>query len=253
MQVGNRWTYDKFAHTYNFRPIDSTYQYHPDSLFSMLTVEVTRQLLIPRVPGTATDSILVTEFRTIDALFPFAGYYYYTRTSQWLLMQGYVAFGYPIQPRPAGMRSAYRLDNRTFGSLQEIIQFLERPISSTEAVDTMTREYPSLTSIKYPLTTGDQWTFRPQGRPWRIDKRTGASRWDAQQGLWYYEVRWLYDMNGDGVWDENISVVDRISTKGLLGRTIELLDLLVTTPSDPEGVGIVDIRDQYTVTSIAVP
>lgn len=251
MQIGNRWTYDRDSYTHNFRPIDSTYQFHPDSFFSTLTMDVTRQLLIPRIPGIAGDAILATEFRSQKSG-PFApSYLYYTQSSGLLLMQGYTG-GSLIQPGPAGSTHAYRLGDRSFSSTREAIRFLEEPLSFGSA-DSITREYPPLTSITYPLAAGDQWTFRPQGRPWRIDKRTGAARWDLQLRLWYYEVRWLYDMNGDGVWDENISVVDRISTKGLLGRTIELLDLLVTTPSDPEGVGIVDIRDQYTVTSIAVP
>jgi hypothetical protein len=157
-----------------------------------------------------------------------------------------------IHPGPAGSTYSYRVDNLSFRSVREVIQFLEEPRLSSEAANSITREYPPLTSITYPLVTGEQWTFRPQGRPWRIDKRTGALRWDAQLRLWYYEVRWLYDMNGDGVWDENISVVDKISAKGLLARRFDILNVLLTSSSGPEVVGYIDIRDEYTVTSMTV-
>lgn len=252
MQIGNRWTYDRFAHTYHFRPIDSTYQFHPDSFSSTITVDVTRKLLVPRVPETTTDSILVTEFRSVESGLSSPSYNYYTQPSGSLLLQGYVP-GSLIHPKPAGTLYSYHINDLSFRSVQELMHFLEEPLFSSEAVNSITREYPPLLSIVYPLTTGDQWTFRPQGRPWRIDKRTGALRWDLQQRLWYYEVRWLYDLNGDGVWDDNITVIDRISAKGLLGRTLNILDIIITSSSGPEIVGYVDMRDEYTVTSIAAP
>ncbi len=252
IQVGNQWTYNRLYYTHNFRPIDSTYQFHPDSFSNTLTMNVTRQLLIPRLPGTTQDHILATEFRSMESDLSTPSYLYYTQASGLLLLQGYVR-GSPIQPVPEGPRHAYRLGNRTFRSLREMIGFLEEPLSAG-ATDSIHREYPPLTSITYPLTTGDQWTFRPQGRPWSIDKRTGSSRWDAQLRLWYYEVRWLYDFNGDGEWDENISITDRISAKGVLSRTLDFLNLLVTTENNPDGyVGYVDVRDEYTVTSMMVP
>ncbi|MBM2846733.1 MAG: hypothetical protein HW407_2045, partial [Bacteroidetes bacterium] len=62
MHIGNRWNYDRLFYTHNFRPIDPTYQFQPDTFGSAFTVVVTRQLNIPRVPGVAGDSIVVTEF-----------------------------------------------------------------------------------------------------------------------------------------------------------------------------------------------
>ncbi len=250
MQIGNRWTYNRSFYTHNYRPIDSTYQFQPFSLSYTLTVEATKQLLLPRRPGIITDLIPVTEFRTVGTDRTSPSYSYYTQSSGWLYLQGYIPSSL-IDPQPAGQSQSFRLGERTFRSLQDAIRLLEEPISTT-ATDSITREYPPLTIIKYPLATGDQWTFRQSGRPWRIDKRTGESGWDPQFGLWYYEVRWLYDMNGDGVWDSDIIVTDRISVKGILRRRFDLLNLEVITENSPEAVGYVDVCDEYSASSLPV-
>jgi len=250
MHMGDRWNYNQLYYTYNFRPIDSTYQFQPDTFSSAFTTVVTRQLNIPRVPGAAGDSIVVTEFSSTGTGQQAPGLSYYSQTSDGLRLQGYFR-GSLILPTPSGAQYSITLADRSFGSLRELLQHVEEPISRTPP-DSMTREYPPLLSIKYPLQAGEQWTFRPNGCPWRIDKRTGAMRNDPVSGLWYHEVRWLYDMNGDGIWDNNISITDRISSKGLIRRTVDVRDILITTSGGPGVVGYVDVRDEYTLISMTV-
>ncbi len=250
ISVGSEWAYNRALYSDNFRPIDSTYQFEHFSFSSSVTVRATKQILLPRNPGTMTDLILATEFRSIESAPLRPSYHYYTQSGGLLLLHGYIPSSL-VFPRPINTSPAYCFANTTFRSLHEIMQFLEGPISTT-IVDSITREYPPLSSIKYPLATGDQWTFRPRGRPWRIDKRTGDSRWDPQLQLQYFEVRWVYDLNDDGSWDNNIFIVDRISARGLIRRAVTLLDILVIDEMADE-VGYVDYHEEYVVTSISLP
>ncbi|MCZ6776800.1 MAG: hypothetical protein O7D34_10130 [Ignavibacteria bacterium] len=57
--------------------------------------------------------------------------------------------------------------------------------------DTIIREIPPLTAIEHLLSAGTQWTFRPSGRPFRIDKQVGQEIYGSVNGMMfrYFEVR----------------------------------------------------------------
>jgi hypothetical protein len=253
MQTGNRWTYARSFYLHNYRPIDTSYHFQPPDTFRVaLSVDITGTATIPRIPHIAGDSITVTVFRARETSGPHMlhSHSYYGRSPDGLILHGYLG-GSLILPRPAESEYVFSVHGYTFRSLPELVAMFNEGVE-TVVQDSLIREYPPLLAIKYPLRQGDQWTFRRAGNPWRIDKRTGPMRLDPVWNVRYHEIRWLYDINHDGMWDDGILLVDRISEKGLVRRTIEIKDLVVSTAQSPDPVGYVDVTDETILVSMTV-
>jgi hypothetical protein len=64
-----------------------------------------------------------------------------------------------------------------------------------------------------------------------------------------FEVQWLYDMDNDGVTDTDLTVIDCIASEGLIQRTIQFSNIVIATSESPEGIGLIDGRQVYLLTS----
>ena len=82
----------------------------------------------------------------------------------------------------------------------------------------------------------------------------GQERYGSVNGMLfrYFEVNWLYEFDNDGAWAENIQLVDLISDKGLVKRTLELKDIVITSSSTPDPIGLVDAKEELVVTWVLV-
>jgi len=250
MRAGNQWVYQRIAFQYNFRPIDTTYHFQHDTLRSLNTVDVLGTVRLPRVPGVAGDSITTTVFRAQESPSTITpGFTFYTSSGAGLYMHGYDGSSL-IHPRPEPHNVLLMLNGQGFHSVRALVDYILEPLKT--AMPVIQREYPPLLSIKYPLTSGDQWTFRPAGRPWRIDKQTGPARRHFGLGVRYHEVRWLYDINNDGVWDDGISILDWVSEKGLIRRFIDLRNVILTGSQGPDPIGYVDVFDESMLLTMRV-
>ncbi len=254
LHIGNTWQYTRHMQSYNFRPlvpgaIDPHMNYQLEYV-----VEVTGEQRMQRVPSLSADSITVSEIRERDGMQPQTNsYVYLEQQTNALYRHGYAGATSSTPRPPAAGATRFLLAGHMFSSLDEMTRLFVDGLVSDHP-DTLVRDYPPLTSIKYPLRNGDQWTFRPTGRPWRIDKTTGPMISSRVLGtsVRYHNVRWLYDMNNDGVWDNFISITDQISNKGMLKRTITFKDIVISDESHPEGIGKIDVKDEYVVTLMNV-
>jgi len=255
-QVGNRWEYRRTGYFHNIRLVDTTVVFIFDTIRATSIVEIIAQTNLPANPGSG-DFVTVSVFRQIENEVsppgpPIVSYAYLQMAQNVLWMHGY-AGGTLAVPRPHNDNASVVLNGQTFASIDEMIEVLTWSIFEVTQ-DTIQREIPPLKSIQYPLQNGRQWTFRPAGRPWRIDKRTGPLRIGTRAGatVRYHELRWLYDIDGNGQWDQNIMLTDEVSSKGLVNRRIDIMDFQLIGPGG-EPLGYFDFRDEYTITSMHVP
>jgi hypothetical protein len=258
LQLGNRWVYERIAYFHNIRMNDSSSAIPRDTIRSSIIVEVIGYTQLPRQPQTPGDLIPVTVLRQMEseiAPIPHSlqGFQYMTQDSSALYLHGYIAAGTPALPKGNRSPIEFAFHGRIFSSIQEVFIFkAEGPVHPQ--VDSLIREFPPLTALQFPLAEGNSWTFRPIGRPWRIDKQVGSVHRDNVIGkqISDFDVRWLYDMNGDGKWDDDIRLVDQISNQGLMRRTIELTNVGITNMVDPNPVGLADYTEKITVIGLQV-
>jgi hypothetical protein len=256
-QAGNRWDYERIGWTHDFRIIDSSANILRDTIRTTATVEVTGEMNLPATPGVSGDSVLVSVFRTTERessphIDTFISCNYLRMEPNELLHHGYRGSSL-VSPRPSCSRFEFAFRGKRFAHFGQLIEYVTTPFRAS-AGDSIQREIPPLIVIRYPLVNGSQWTFRPAGRPWRIDKRSGPTRTGTLAGtrIRYHEVRWLYDMDNDGLWDDDIWIIDRIAESGLMGRTIEVKSVAVIGPGGPEPLGYFDYTEEIRLTSIQV-
>jgi len=246
LAIGNRWDYDRTIAWDNIRIIDSSACTPFEPAAFLVSVSVTRTLKLPADEFGSGDSVLVTEFRT-DPGEPLVGesFDYYEQSEEALLFHGYIG-GSITTPRLWSM-FALSINGVRYSSMDDLYRALGlgRPASGGE----ITREYPPLTALAYPLQTGDTWTYRSDRDPFGIDKSVVSVRDSVidRRVTRVTIVRWLYDLDKNGVWDENISVTDYFSADGLLRRTAELKDIGFTSSSSPDPVAYADVTDDLII------
>jgi hypothetical protein len=250
LQIGNRWSYNRTMTTFNVRLFDSTMTIPTDTVTGFATVEVTGTLRLPDYHSPASgDSIETTVTMTSmfdDRLIVFHNYY--AQEGSALRMHGYTG-GPFVAPRTLpGV--TFHVDGIPFQSLTELEMSLTSMLNYAQS-DSIILDDPPREVLQFPLMPGRQWVYWSSDS-WHTEKRVDRQTWGEIGGAArsYTEVRWLYDRDRDGEWDENLSVVDRLSIDGLLQRTFEIRDIVVTGPGGPDPIGLMDFRDDWVITEI---
>ena len=103
-----------------------------------------------------------------------------------------------------------------------------------------------LKNLEYPIKTSNEWIIRESNKPFAINKRVlGKESISLPSRIFScYKIEWLYDIDNNNEWDENISVVDFISDEGLIKREMFLKDLVITTAESPDGNGYFDWSEE---------
>jgi hypothetical protein len=128
---------------------------------------------------------------------------------------------------------SFTLMGRQFNSVDEILAAIERTLAPfPTAAGRGDLEDPPVKSLQYPLTIGSQWTRRTTGNPWRIDKQvTGQEQITVPAGEFdAFQIKWLYDLDADGNWDEEVTYVDYVADVGLVKRVISISGIEITSP-----------------------
>ena len=101
--------------------------------------------------------------------------------------------------------------------------------------------------LTYPPQIGDEWILH-QGIPFTIHKKiVGTESVSTKTGNYdCYKIQYLYESN----FSENITFYDYVCEKGLIKRNIFFKDVVVSSPESPEGLGLVDTRDESILTDI---
>ncbi len=253
LEIGNKWEYNRHFATFNFRSVDSLdYPRYDDSVhyYSKIVIEIVRKETIQN----NIETFVMRSVETGSAMQSLWSEHYYRNNNDGLYLYGYQLYAGGGNGLPKRSNSNRIIFNGVvFNSVSEITQSLDLVLPKVYSVysDSINYENPPLKVISYPLNIDKEWRFRPPNQPFAISKRVIGKElveYKAQQ-IQCYKVEWLYDINGDQEWDENISVTDFIADKGLIKRTIFVKDLIRTTAESPDANGYFDSAEEIILTN----
>lgn len=256
---GMTWQYNYYSAPYDIRMKDTSAPPPLDTVYGVSTVKVIGDTVLRPGGLPGADSVRVSAMvESYRQLVPVPsdlsisnGYQYYSVDQNGMYLHGYRSAGMLSLPKGSPKTFAVRAAGRTFSSMRDLVRtLLGNPF--TLADDPISREIPPKLTLRFPLAVGVSWTFRAAGQPFRIDKQVIGEEEYTVSGTSYRcaTVRWLYDMDNSGTWSTSISIVDLVSSSGLLKRTIDLKDILVTTSTNPDSGGLLNVREEYSATSV---
>jgi hypothetical protein len=252
LEVGRQWDYNRVIIWDNIRILDSSSYTPLDTVMFSVCVNTTRTLMLPSDTTGSGDSVLVTEFRTVsgEPLSP-ESFDYYEQSAGALLLHGYIGASVTT-PRYASWDLSCSLNGINFSSIHELTDFL---LGRRDTEGEITREFPPLTALAYPLIPENSWTYRSEQNPFRLDKVVLS----VKDSLIDHRLRrvtiieWLWDLDRNGIWDDNITMKDYFSSQGLFRRVLDIKDILITGSSGPDPIAIADLKDDLAETASPTP
>lgn len=250
LKVGNQWEYDRTFSTFNFRPDSSNNNPYIDTtITSSVIIKI-----IKKEP--APDSINIFVFQGILKENNIWLYYNsnYANLDSGLYFYANGGAGFVIPKATPSSRIIFK--GRYFNNIREITSYITNAIPKNYILtdSSIYENPPPLQSLKYPLKIGSQWTFRYSGNPWNIDKKNlNYERVKVPAGSFTcLKIQWLFDINQDSTWDDDIIFYDYVSEKGLIKRSILYKDIIATGEQQPEPLGLIDAKDESILTKLTL-
>jgi len=254
LAVGNSWEYHRewtqyfYTDTSEAKQYDDTLRYCSDISVS-IPGKLTLKDSIETYEMIATEVVDTTDFNPVQN--QTTGIKYYKNNSDGLYIYAFDrAGGWLVFPKRKATKSVCFKDLE-FRSFRELSHYIQQLIPTSRILgDSIHFEEPPVKTLQYPLRVGDRWTYRSAHDPWRMDRVVEKKKkMELEIGPFdCYQVKFLYDMDHDGEWDEDIWITDYISNEGLIRRQVTVQGVTVTTIDDPEGNRKVDATDIYTLT-----
>ena len=202
LAIGNEWSYVRLFSVLNYRPFQPNVTPPRDTtIFGRDVVRITRQ-------DTLHDSI--STFVLLDILYEdarsFPSEAYFNNKEDGLYFYAYKNANHAVPKATLSRKIHFK--GRYFNSISEITSLITNVGWSNNSTDDSIRfENPPLKSLPRVYRIGDQWTYRENGKPFRIDKKiVGKELLQTHGGNFEcYKVQWLIDFDDNGQWDEEIS------------------------------------------------
>ena len=120
----------------------------------------------------------------------FTSYQYISNGNEGLRHHGYESAGGTWSfPRLVNNEKKYIINNLEFTHKEMINIIFQR-------MDDITWQDEPLISIQYPFSLGDQWTYRNEDFPWRMDRLVTKNNKEE------FTIQTLYDIDNDLFWDD---------------------------------------------------
>jgi hypothetical protein len=243
LKVGHTWEYVRESSTFNFR------SHAADIIRSDTT---TFSNVVMKIVGIDTLRDSIHTFVFYEQLTDMENrtsrsWSYYHGQDDGLYLVAYKDPGHVIPKSLAKKRFSFK--GRYFSEIWEITSAVEKGIlSGNQRLDSLYYEDPPLKSLHYPLKTGSQWIYREGQDSWKIETKVlGKEKVQVPAGEFIcYKLQWLFDMNADEEWDDDIEFFDFVCPRGLIRREILLTDvgwLQVDSPHEP--MALVDMKDEF--------
>lgn len=246
LSIGNIWEYKRQWNLYYYSDSLEIKEYTDTVTYSSdISVSITDEVTL----NGDIDTYKMTGIEN-DGMMTFEGTQYYRNNEDGLYIYAYLGSGVYLPKDVAGEYICFKGKKfKNFHALSNYIQEIT-PILSLQS-DTIIYEEPPIKTIHYPIKIGKQWTYREAGNPWRMDRKvTNRVNLEIEIGSFdCYTIKFIYDLDEDGEWDDDIWITDYISKQGLIKREIYVMELLESTVTHPEGTGRkFDAFDEYTLT-----
>lgn len=204
------------------------------------------------------DTLETFEFYTTETecgqIEPAIGIEYYKNNDDGLFMYAHKSIGGIVLPK-IYLEKSILFKGLEFNDFCHLSNFVQQFAPNYRVVsDSIYYENPPVKSLLYPIEVDAQWTYRQDNNPWRMDKKV-ISRIDVElDGLGTFdcfEIKFLYDMDHDGEWDDDIWITDLISKKGLIQRDVTILRMVELTENGSTG-RFFDGFDVYSLTDLSI-
>lgn len=247
LSVGNLWSYRGFLQAVNLRPDSLEPRFPLTETRSYVEVESTTTL-----PNDSVAYCLREEYNDdIQYLFWYIGFNYFKNQKDGLYHYAYY-YDTPAPPYIATLSPSIYFAGQYFRSLAEVSLWVRTQLHPRASSPDQVILYDQpLKSIQYPLRLKSSWLYNDE--PWTIEKIVvDRKKIEVSAGeFWCYQIQWLFDINGDGIWDEEIEFNDYVSDIGIVKRTIVYRDLIWIDEYGNE-VGIFDLVEENSLSAYRV-
>ncbi len=255
LKVGNQWEYDRTFSTFNFRPDTLN---NPDTLNinQIIDTTITFSVIIKIIEKAPTpDSINIFLFQGKLKENNITLFYNsnYANLDSGLYFYAYHSSGF-VMPK-ASPNNKILFKGRYFNNIREITSYIANAVPKNYIfIDSSIYENPPLQSLKYPLKIGSQWTYIDSGNTGHIDKKIlNYETVKVPAGSFNcFKIQWLFDINQDSVWDDDIIFYDYVCAKGLIKRSILYKDIIFFGEMSPEPLGLIDAKDESILTKLTL-
>ncbi len=249
LSIGNTWEYIRNWNQYFYSDTLTVSPEYEDTLTysSDISVTVTEKVFL-------NDTLETIEMIGVenDSTNSYAQKHYYKNNDDGLYTYAYIAGGPIVLPRRQQGNSII-FKGIEFDDFRQLSDFVQRLTPNYRVVsDSVHFEEPPVKTLQYPIEIGDQWTYREDNNPWRMDRKV-IERKDVELDIGTfdcYEIKFIYDMDHNGEWDDDIWITDFISKKGLIQRTITIIGMIKM--NDSGVIRYIDAFDTYTLTDLSV-
>jgi hypothetical protein len=245
IKIGYLWEYSKTYTAFHFRPDTIAGHLKTDtSVASVAVIKILRK-------ETIHDSVGAYVFQETENQ---AGqisidYSYYLNHNTGLYFYAYHGGGYFLPKNSHRKRILFK--GKYFNSIRDLTSYIILAVPDNYSLeDSLIYENPPLQCLKYPMKMDNQWTFRFPGNPWHIDKRIiGHEKLEVPAGKFdCFKIQWLYDIDGNNIWDDDIVLYDYICNKGLIKRSILIKNEIWTGEQGLDPVGLMDSKIEILLT-----
>ena len=252
LNVSNVWHYQRSFQRFYYT-VDNTTRVCTDTvtLTSEVTVAITENAVLDEQADLArmvtTEKYGNTFGETVHL---------YRNELDGLYLYAYLIGGGPTVMPKMNPQKQILCKGRRFSGYAELSAYLQEGLPLLSLLDdSLMREEPPKKILHYPLKVRKRWTYRATGQPFRIDKFI-AKRSVLAVGCGQFDclsIKFIYDLNNDGRWENDIWITDYISREGLVKREITVLNLTETDINNPAGTGRkVDAFDTFTLTDYSI-
>ncbi len=248
LEVGNRWEYTREMRFFNFRP-DTTANAFKDTIY--VFSEILEIVRTEKLPGPVDTYVFHESEIEYDDIFEADTYYHEDETGIYMIAYDHAG---TLALKPAGKETIY-FKGRYFNSVGEIITWIQDALPTAKtSLDSLAYEYPWPVCLRYPLEVGSHWTYRDANNPFRIDKRVeGTEEINVPAGTFTcYRIQWLFDIDENEEWDDDVAITDYICSKGLVRRYTVFKGMVRTSESSPDSLGTFDSSEEYILTSFSL-
>jgi len=238
LSIGNSWSYDATMSYSNISP-DSIKDNFSD-FTAKLIVSVTKKQLI--------DTLNVFEIKEEGDEFAEA-FAYYSNEDNGFLKHAYSYTPDIILPKTNSMKR-FNFKEIYFNNIPEFIKKLKKTsILSKIFNDSIVYYEQPRVIFSYPLEVGNEWEFSTSYL--KIFKEiigketinTGFGNYSC------YKIQWKYDLDSDGIVDDDFIYYEYLSSKGIIKRTLTIKKVAIMTIENPLGVGFADIEYKQILTN----
>jgi hypothetical protein len=226
LKIGNKWTYQRIFY-FDSIPMSNT---------NINTITKIDTLII----DSLNDSIIAYKFESIynDSSTTDTGAEWYNIENEILYSYGYenagIIFGLP---RKRGNNTIY-FKGKSFNSPIERTLFLlgYKQNYTTQCNSNTDITYDPVEVLHYPLEINNEWYYREE-YPFPILKKVISKESITVEAGQFncYKIKWFWDMDANGVWDDGIDGYEYISIDGYgLIKRIFYFDVINGIPNEKE-------------------